>query len=222
MKRPARERGSGDRRSGDSGYSLVEVLVAMGVTTIIGVVFTTATLQIFRTATAEDNDYLTQQQISLALQRLERQLPYAYSIGAVHTEGTAAAPYVEYLLRTPAVAQTAYLKQCFQIRLTGTDPARQLQSRYWTQGVPAGVTAWTVLASNLSTSGTVPFTRTQPTALVNHQLLTVRVASQSGSALQSSAITFTALNTYSGTALDSSGNSLAASAEPCYDTSLRS
>jgi prepilin-type N-terminal cleavage/methylation domain-containing protein len=207
------------RPAGDGGFSLTEILVAMSITALIGAVFTTAILQLYKTAGAEDNDFATQSQTSQALLRLEKQVRYAYSIGTVHAEGATAMPYVEFLVMVQPVATSPeMIKRCMQLRLNGT----QLQSRYWTQGSAGTVTAWMPLADNLSTAGAVPFARTQPTAAVNHQLLTVRLAGRSGTAVKTSAITFTALNTYASTALDTAGNPIAATAEPCYDTSTRS
>jgi prepilin-type N-terminal cleavage/methylation domain-containing protein len=204
------------RSEGDDGFSLVEIVVVLAITSIIGVVFTTGVLQIYRTSTAEDNDFATQSQTSQALLRLEKQVRYAYAIGTVHTEGTV--PYVEYLVMTPVAGQTTLVKRCMQLRLSST----QLQSRYWTQGSAGTVTSWAPLAADLSSTGSMPFVRTEPTAAVNHQLLTVRLAARSGTSVKTSAITFTALNTYAAGALDTSGNPIAVTAEPCYDTSTRS
>ena len=206
----------------DDGFSYLEILVAMTVFVVIGAVFTTGVVQLYRTAGAADAEYTAESQASLALLRLEKQIRYAYSIGTVHNEGAAATPYLEYLVMAPASAgSTSLVKRCVQVRMAGSAPAMQLQSRYWTAGAPAGVTGWATLASGLS-AGAAPFVRTEPTSAVNHQLLTVSLAARSGAAIRSSSITFTALNTYAGTVLDSSGNPLPATSEPCYDSSLRS
>jgi prepilin-type N-terminal cleavage/methylation domain-containing protein len=208
-------------RRDDEGFSLVEIIVVLSITSLIGAIFTTAILQLYKTANAEDADFVTQSQTSQALLRLERQVRYAYSIGTVHTEGTI--PYVEYLVMAPVAGQTTLVKRCTQMRLTGTDPNnQQLQSRYWTQGAAGTVTGWTPLAGNLVATGSMPFIRTSPTAAINHQLLTVRLAARSGTSTKTSTMTFTALNTYSSGALDTSGNPIAVTAEPCYDTSTRS
>lgn len=199
----------------DDGFSLVEILVVLAITTLIGAVFTTAVLQLYRTAGAEDNDYATQSQTSQALLRLEKQVRYAYSVGTPHVEGTT--PYLEFLVMSPVTAgSTTLVKRCVQLRLAGTS----LQTRYWTAGTANTVTGWTQLAGGL-TATTTPFVRTAPTTAVNHQLLTVRLAARSGTSVRSSAMTFTALNTYASTVLDSDNNPIAATAEPCYDTSTR-
>jgi prepilin-type N-terminal cleavage/methylation domain-containing protein len=199
----------------DDGFSLVEMLVVLAITALIGAVFTTGVLQLYRTATAADNDYATQTQSSQAVLRLEKQVRYAYSIGAPHTEGTT--PYLEYLVMTPVTAgSTTLVKQCVQLRVAGT----QLQTRSWTAGSAGTVTGWTQLAGNL-VSGPAPFVRISPTTAVNHQLLTVRLSARAGTSVRTSAMTFTALNTYAATVLDTNGNPIAATAEPCYDTSTR-
>jgi len=202
-------------RANDDGFSLVEILVVLAITSVIGAVFTTGVLQLYRTAGAADNDYATQSQTSQALLRLEKQVRYAYSIGTPHVEGTT--PYLEYLVMAPVTAtSTTLAKRCVQLRLSG--PA--LQTRYWTAGSASTVTGWTQLAGNLVAS-TTPFVRTAPTTAVNHQLLTVRLTSRAGSSERNSAMTITALNTYASTALDTSNNPIAANAEPCYDPSTR-
>jgi prepilin-type N-terminal cleavage/methylation domain-containing protein len=202
-------------RGDDDGFSLVEILVVMAITSVIGAVFTTAVLQLYRTAGAEDNDYATQSQTSQALLRLEKQVRYAYSVGAPHLEGTT--PYLEYLVMTPVTpASTTLAKRCVQLRLSGS----ALQTRSWTAGSAGTVTGWTQLAGNL-TASTTPFLRTAPTTAVDHQLLTVRLAARSGTSVRTSAMTFTALNTYASTVLDSNNNPIPASAEPCYATSTR-
>jgi len=199
----------------DDGFSLVEILVVLAITSIIGAVFITGVLQLYRTAGAEDDDYATQSQTSQALLRLEKQVRYAYSVGTPHLEGTT--PYLEYLVMTPVTPGSATLaKRCVQLRLNGTG----LQTRYWATGSAGTVTSWGQLAGGLVAS-TTPFVRTAPTPAVNHQLLTVRLAARSGTSVRTSAMTFTALNTYASTVLDSSNNPIAATAEPCYDPTTR-
>jgi prepilin-type N-terminal cleavage/methylation domain-containing protein len=204
----------------DGGLSLVEMLVALAISSVVGAVFTTGVLQIYRTATAAEADSITQSQLSQALLRVDKSLRYAYSIGAAHIEGTT--PYVEYLVMTADPGQSSYSKSCVQLRLAGSAPNLQLQTRSWSLASPGTPSAWTPLASNLAAvAGSAPFVRTQPTTALNHQLLTIRLAAQSGTAAKTSALTFTALNTYSSTALDSAGNSLAVTAEPCYNAAAR-
>ncbi|MGK5682212.1 PulJ/GspJ family protein [Actinoplanes sp. URMC 104] len=213
---------TGAGRRDDDGFSLVEILVVLGIMSIVGTIFTTGILQIYRTAAAGEADLAIQSQLSQALLRLDNSLRYAYSIGAVHTE--AGGTYVEYLTLAPVPGQSTYVKRCVQLRLTGADPQNlQLQQRSWKQAAPGSLTTWTPLAANLTTTaGSAPFVRTQPTAALNHQLLTVRLSALSGTSAKSSALTYTALNTYASTALDADGNALAATAEPCYDTAVRS
>jgi len=206
----------------DGGFSLAETLVVLGIMSVISAIFTTGVLQIYRATGAAESDSITQSQLSQALLRLDKSLRYAYSIGAVHTEGST--PYVEYLVLTAEPGQSSNAKRCLQLRLAGSGSQNlQLQSRSWALASPGSPSAWVPLASSLSTvAGSAPFVRTQPTTAVDHQLLTLRLAAQSGSATKTSVLTFTALNTRAGTALDSSRNSLPATAEPCYNAAARS
>jgi type II secretory pathway pseudopilin PulG len=212
--------GGGDVRR-DGGFGLVETVVALAIMSVVGTVFTTGLLQIYRASASAEADSVTQSQLSQALLRLDRSLRYAYSIGAVHTEGTT--PYVEYLVSDAAPGQPSYAKYCVQLRLAGSGSQHlQLQRRSWAMTSPGSPGAWAPLATDLSTvAGSAPFVRTQPTTAVNHQLLTIRLTAQSGAATKTSVLTFTALNTYTSTALDSSGNPLAATAEPCYNAATR-
>jgi len=205
----------------DDGFSLTEILVSMSITSIVGAIFTTGILQIYRTASAAEADSVTQQQLSQALVRLDLSLRYAYSIGTVHKEN--GFPYVEYLARAED-GTSGYVQRCMQLRLAGTDPDLTLQSRYWNKTASAAQpSAWVPLASQLTmVAGTEPFVRVQPTATANHQLLTVQLNAKYGTATKSSALTFTALNTYASTAFDVNGKPVAATTEPCYDTGARS
>jgi type II secretory pathway pseudopilin PulG len=206
----------------DGGFGLVETVVAMAIMSVAGAVFTTGVLQIYRASGSAEADSVIQSQLSQALLRLDKSLRYAYSIGAVHTEGTM--PYVEYLVSTATPGQSSYAKYCVQLRLAGSGTQHlQLQSRSWAMSSPGSPSAWAPLAADLNTvAGSPPFVRTQPTTAVNHQLLTIRLTAQSGAATKTSVLTFTALNTYASTTLDSSGNPLAATAEPCYNAATRS
>lgn len=209
--------------AGDDGFSLTELLVAMGIASVVGIIFTTGILQIYRSAASAEGDSVTQQQLGQALIRLDLSLRYAYSIGTVHTEGTA--PYVEYLTRAQDSPTSAFVQRCVQLRLTGTDPQNlALQTRYWNKTATAALpSVWVPLATQLTTlGGAAPFIRVQPTATTNHQLLTVQLGARSGGTVKSSAITFTALNTYASTAFDANNNPVAATTEPCYDTGARS
>ncbi|GAB2607971.1 hypothetical protein Aab01nite_61680 [Paractinoplanes abujensis] len=210
-----------DRRP-DGGYSLIELMVVLGIVSVVGTLFTTAVIQVYRTANAVEADASIQSQLSVSLLQLDKTIRYAYSISAPHTEGTT--PYVEYLVMAPEPGSTTLVKRCLQLRLTGTDPqSLQLQSRSWTVATPVSPGAWIPLASNLTTvAGTAPFVRTQPTTALNHQLLGIRLAARQGPTSRTSTVTFTALNTYASTALDSNGQPLAPASEPCYNTATRS
>ena len=144
-------------------------------------------------------------------------------IGAPHTEGTT--PYVEYLVVAPEPGGSEYVQRCVQLRLFGSDAQNlQLQTRSWTVATTVSPSAWTPLASGLSTvSGAAPFVRTQPTTALNHQLLGIKLVARSGTSNKATrAVTYTALNSNANTALDASGNPIAVTAEPCYHTATRS
>ncbi len=213
-----------NRTQDEAGASLVELLVASGIMAIVGVIFTTGVIQVYRTQQAAEADAITQGELSRAMLRLDRAVRYAYFIGTPHTEA-GGVPYVEYFSITPDVASGTHVKQCVQLRLAGTDPlALRLETRSWKQtAATAAPTGWVTLASHLTrVNGAAPFTRTSPTQAVNHQLLTVRLGARYGTTTKATALSFTAMNTYQSTSSDAvTGNPIPVATEPCYDSGAR-
>jgi prepilin-type N-terminal cleavage/methylation domain-containing protein len=180
-------------RRDDRGFGLVEIVVAMTIMGLVGGIFTTGILQVYRTTSANESRSITQAQLSQALLRLDREVRYASYIGAT----SAGRPYVEYLLTT----------QCVQLRLAGG----QLQRRAWAHdGAAPRPGGWLPIASQVMSSA--PFTRVDANGTLGHQRLTVDLIAATGGASKHSTITFTAMNTDQDTA---------ASADPCYDARTR-
>jgi prepilin-type N-terminal cleavage/methylation domain-containing protein len=191
----------------DDGFSLVEVTVTMMIISIVGVLFTTAILQVFNAANATQARSVVQAQTSQALLRLDREIRYAWYLGAT----SAGRPYVEYLIGA------GNAQQCVQLRLADG----QLQRRTWAHdGTAPAPTAWLPLASQVSSGA--PFTRLDATGARGHQQLTVDLTAQDGNQRKHSNITFTALNTDQNTVSDGTGGTGAGTDEPCYDPGTRS
>lgn len=212
------------RTPGDSGSSLVELIVTTGIMALVGAIFTTGVIQVYRTRQAAEADAITQGELSRAVLRLDRTIRYAYFIGTPHTE-SGGVPYIEYLTMSQGTTTGTYVKQCVQLRLTGNDPLDlRLQTRTWTVTAAAVTpTGWVTLASNLTrVAGADPFTRSSPTQAVNHQLLTVRLGARHGATTKATALTYTAMNTYQSTAFDAAtGKPIAVAAEPCHHPGAR-
>jgi len=184
----ARRRASGLRASRDSGITLIEVVVAMSIMTVVGAMFTASVLQLFRSANSSEAASTAQSQVNIAFLRLDKEIRYA---AAISTPGSVGADsYVEFLTTytgTPV---------CTELRLHVA--TEQLQRRTWIQGSsPLTPSAWIPLAS--SVSSTQPFTFTAADATFNFQRLRLQLVATSGSGgtatPRQSDITFTALNT---------------------------
>jgi prepilin-type N-terminal cleavage/methylation domain-containing protein len=198
MSRPAAARGGDDRGGDDRGFGLVELLVATAIMTVVGAVFTTGVLQIYRTTSAVESRSIAQAQVSQALLRLDREVRYAWYISPTDP----ARPYVEYLLVNGGV------QQCVQLRLTDG----LLQRRAWTHDATAPQpTPWQPIASQVTSAA--PFTRLDATGTLGHQQLTVDLTATDTGSSKRSTIAFTALNT---------DGSTAAGTDPCYDPRTRS
>jgi type II secretory pathway pseudopilin PulG len=138
----------------DVGFSLAEIMVTMGIMSILMVIVTTAILQVYRTSAATESLSSAQAQLQVAFQRADKELRYASWIDVPAKVGTTW--YVEYA--------GADVTTCGQLRLltpavsTGsTDAGGVLQLVRWTAGTPlaAGVQGQT-LASTLVTDGADP------------------------------------------------------------------
>jgi type II secretory pathway pseudopilin PulG len=175
------------RRGPDDGITLVEVVVAMSIMSIVMAMFTTAILQMYRSANRNESASTAQSQLHLAFQRLDKEIRYASGLSTPGLVG--GDPYVEYLTVNTGT------RACTELRLhlaTG-----QLQRRTWTQGVAPQPGGWTALASNLD-PGT-PFTVTVADPTYNFQRLRLTLSASAGNGndavVRQSDVTFTALNT---------------------------
>jgi type II secretory pathway pseudopilin PulG len=169
------------REDSDAGFTLLDTVMSTVVMTIVMAVFTSSVLVMYRTANNIDAKSLAQTQIAQALLRIDRQLRYAKGISKEYGGGT----YVDFL--TVRKDQ----QQCVQLRVSGN----VLAQRTWTyQKTPIDLTAWTPLASNVTSTGSQPFTYLAPSQTQGFQQLKVSLFIGSGSGREASTVTFTALN----------------------------
>jgi prepilin-type N-terminal cleavage/methylation domain-containing protein len=194
----------------DGGFSLIEVVVSMTLMSVIGAIFTTGMVQVYRTVTGIDARWIAQDQLSQALLRLDKEVRYASYIGAT----SPARPYVEYRMLIDAT------QHCVQLRIASTASGSQLQRRTWTQGLtPVAPTAWVSLATGVTSAA--PFARIDPTDTLMHQQLRLVMTATSGTTAKQSDITYTALNSNQNSVSVATSGSGLATEEPCYTAGTR-
>jgi len=195
----------------DTGFSLAEVMVTIGVMSVVGVVFTGAILQIYQTTVKTETISIVQAQLHRAFGRLDKEIRYASWIAEPGLVGTAW--YVEFA----AADET----QCRQLRFetapalepdNETDGVGLLQLIGWTRGTPPipGAPAQTVASQLVAPGAGGPFER-QPAGIspsvspssagagsdfaAEFQRLRIQLSTQVGGSIAQIDTTFTALNT---------------------------
>ncbi|WP_305789606.1 prepilin-type N-terminal cleavage/methylation domain-containing protein [Symbioplanes lichenis] len=190
-------------RSDDDGFSLAEVMVTMGIMSVLMVLFTGAILQVYRTVNATETLSEAQAQLGRAFQTFDRQLRYASWVSAPGTFG--GATYVEFA--------GPQLTDCYQLRLepgpAGSTDKGVLQLLNWTAGSPpAAGTRGRTIASQIVTTGVDPYFDRQSVGAAPYastgvgqdfttafQRLRIRLTTRSGAGTAQIDTTFTALNT---------------------------
>lgn len=188
--------------SGDAGLTLLEIMVAMGILSVVMAAATTAIAQIYRSVNESENSAEAQAQVTRAFTRLDQEIRYARAISTPAVLN--GDYYVEYLMNIDNV------DTCVELRLlTSTN---DLQRRQWIKKVtPLTPTGWTTLAA-VVTSG-APFTtlaadRNTLTGF-RYQRLRLTVSAvlgggsgggsvSSGGSTRQTDVTFTALNAMAG------------------------
>jgi type II secretory pathway pseudopilin PulG len=165
------------KRSGDAGFTMIDMMMAMTVMSVVMAVFTASILRMYRTATDVEARSVAQSQLGTAMQRLEREIRYAQGISSPYTIG--GNQYVDLL------AIQKNIRQCLQLRVAGG----VLAQRSWTyQASPLDLTGWSALASGVTSA--TPFAYLAPTVTLGYQQLTVALSAGK----DANSETFTALN----------------------------
>lgn len=195
------------RRRGDDGVTLIEVMVSMGVMSVVMVVFTGAILQVFQTTAKTETISYAQSRLQIAFQRVDKEVRYASWIAVPAKVGTAW--YVEYANFDGT--------SCGQLRFE-TAPAADdsnpgdgkgaLSLITWPRDTPPATgTAGLLVAKQLLDPGsTGPFERSDPASAADagftpdFQRLRIRLTARVGGSQASDSTaqmdtTFTALNT---------------------------
>jgi hypothetical protein len=171
----------------DSGTSLAELLVSMGVMSVVGALATTGLVQMLRITGATEQRAVAQSSVGTALMRIDRQVRYSSALGRPYAlDG---ATRIEY-----EVVETGTVV-CQQLRHTAN--RQLLQQRRWIRGAtPPAPSPWTTLATDVTA---VTFARIDATDTRGFQRLSVTI-SVGGQRGRTSSVTFTAMNTDAGTA----------------------
>ena len=200
-----------DGQSRDDGFSLIELMVTMGVMSIVGAVFTSAILLVYQTTVKTESISVAQSQLHRAFERFDKELRYASWIAVPGKVGEVW--YVEFA----AADET----QCRQLRLdtappvdldNETDGFGLLSMVSWIRDTPpvAGAPGQTIASQLVTPDAAGPFERqvpgTSPSAdpgsgiagtdfIPEYQRLRIRLTTRLGDTVAEADTTFTALNT---------------------------
>lgn len=167
------------KEEGDDGFTLLDTLMSTVVMTVVMAIFTSSIVAMYRTASKAEAKAFAQTQISMALERLDREIRYAVGISQEYGGGQ----YVDFL----TVRQGR--QQCVQLRVA----AGVLAQRTWTyQQSPPDLSGWVPLATGVT--GTSPFTYLAPTPTLGFQQLKVSVFVTTTNGRDANTTTFTAMN----------------------------
>jgi type II secretory pathway component PulJ len=182
---------SAPRRPDDRGTTIVELVVAMGIFTMVLSVIVGATLAMVQDVRKSENVYDASADARTAFARLDKQIRYATAINRPQPGTSGSDRYVEFQSIDGGNALT-----CHQWRLL--DASGQLQQRTWV-GTPVSAPAWSTVATNVVNGpGQPPFVFTPATPSVPRQSLTVSLLISHGALSTGTAslsTTFTARNT---------------------------
>ncbi|HET9516638.1 MAG TPA: prepilin-type N-terminal cleavage/methylation domain-containing protein [Actinoplanes sp.] len=191
---------TGARRRGraapdDHGVTLVEMVVALSVMSVVLSVATAGLLQVFRTLSATEARATAQAQVHVAFARLDKQIRYAKQITTPTRVGTTW--FVEFLsYRADTVTSTPEWT-CTALRLRGD----RLDSMSWALSDTPDQTQFRPILSTVTATdpSAGPFPPPDAIGGANHLqrlrlAVTVGAAAQSAAAARSFDVTFTALN----------------------------
>jgi prepilin-type N-terminal cleavage/methylation domain-containing protein len=182
------------RRSADQGFSLIELIVAMGIFTIFIAIFLTAVVSLARGTTQARVTAESSGGALIVFQNIDRQVRYADAINFPGEGISSGARYIEF--RTPASSMATNVTTCTQWRYLPSK--NRIESRRWDDTAGSTATPWaTKLTTVIDKPGVgYPFTLVPATASVTKQqlLLTLDAGTAGTSGATSIATTFVARN----------------------------
>lgn len=190
------------RPRGDEGMSLLELMIGMVIMTVLLTISSTAIVGMFSSTNKTQAVQISSTQLSIAFDRLDKQVRYASVI-----DQPVSSPTWSVAFRTEATATTPIT--CTQLQISPDGPGYRLVERTWTVNVAVdgsvsatNITNWNQLAAGISltdqsNTAVVPFALPSlpGTSVQQLQLRLVAVNGAARSqAKSSSEITFSALN----------------------------
>lgn len=161
------------RIAGDEGFTLPDLIVAIGIFLVLLTILVSGAVSIARASTQARLDAQTSSAVGIALQRIERSVRYADALN--YPGVVSGAAYVEW--RTDKDATPAGVTTCSQLRYRAADGTLAL--RTWPSTAPASTGTWSVLLTNIrgAATATSPFTTIAAAGGVsNFQGLTIALA----------------------------------------------
>ncbi|TQK75601.1 prepilin-type N-terminal cleavage/methylation domain-containing protein [Rarobacter incanus] len=148
-------RRSAGKCPGDKGMTLVELIVAMGILTVVLAIFMAGVVSMVKTTVRSETATTANDQMRNVFQRMDREIRYASDINRPGI--VSGKQYVEYRYVDD---QNEGVATCVQWRYDSS--AGELQRREWTEGKTSTITSWITLVTkgrnNLSVADQLPFT----------------------------------------------------------------
>ncbi|NYI41358.1 PilW family protein [Demequina lutea] len=185
--------------SDDSGLTIIELVVAMSIFTIVLAIYFSALISMSKTTVQAQGSVDASDALRATFNVLDHEVRYASSINTPG-QGASGAWYAEF--EATDLPQKAF-PMCYQWRL---DPnTHVLSTRTWTEDGTSAPTAWHGVSWNVQAGGGAsPFTLTPAVGTVLRQSLTVHltVKGPAGAQLADQETTFIARNSSSASKSD--------------------
>lgn len=158
----------------DAGFTLIELIVAMGIFLVFVAIFLSAVVNLTRGTTRSSNVAQSTSSLLVVFQNIDRQVRYADAINRPGN-GTGGNRYIEF--RVPAVSTTDRVTRCYQWRYNATTGV--ISSRSWADVAGSAKTSWsTKIESVISVTGSdYPFAMIPASSTVLKQQFQLTVSS---------------------------------------------
>ncbi|WP_158268778.1 PulJ/GspJ family protein [Salinibacterium hongtaonis] len=194
-------------RSRSEGFTLIEMVVAVGIFAIFTTMFITAVVGLTRGTTRAQHTAEAASAVLTVFQNMDRQVRYADAINHPAT-GSSGARYVEF--RLPAASAATGITTCVQWRFRPTEGI--MESRQWTDGPTSVPSAWStkITTALFSSSTGYPFQMVPALGgggTAKQQLiLTIDAGAEDGAGGAEMATTFVARNSSTSTSTNSASS----------------
>ncbi|WP_314855646.1 prepilin-type N-terminal cleavage/methylation domain-containing protein [uncultured Microbacterium sp.] len=155
----------------DGGFTLLEVIVALGIFSVLLSIFVAGVMSLNRLALASRIDAQTSSQTGIAVQTIDKSIRYAEAVNYPGTTGVGA--YIEW--RTSAASAPSGVTTCTQLRYAPDKGT--LAMRSWVAAAAPSTGTWRVILSNVrgTASSTYPFVMIPAGSVSNYQGLAISV-----------------------------------------------